>query len=143
MARWADLPAELNSPTYSESPKLLENNAGASRIDREPQATAAVLDACAGLPLALRICAARLETRPSWSVRTLAERVSGEHRRLDALSVGDLAPRSTFAMSHARLPGGTDGRLVLPVPLRRRDRDRPPRQRRAADRAADRDRSGS
>jgi hypothetical protein len=85
--------------TYSESLELLETSAGASRIGREPQATAAVLDACVGLPLALRICAARLETRPSWSVRTLADRIPGEHRRLDELSVGDLAPRSTFEMS--------------------------------------------
>ena len=112
-AQLAHLPAalriSLDPMTYSESLELLETIAGASRIGREPQATAAVLDACAGLPLALRICAARLETRPSWSVRTLADRVSGEHRRLDELSVGDLAPRSTFEMSYAQLPDGADG----------------------------------
>jgi hypothetical protein len=72
----AGLPAALritlDAMTYSESLELLETIAGASRIGREPQETAAVPDACAGLSLALRICAARLETRPSWSVRRVA-----------------------------------------------------------------------
>ncbi|HWG25129.1 tetratricopeptide repeat protein [Actinospica sp.] len=106
-AQLAHLPAaariQLEPMTYSESLALLENVAGAHRIGREPKAAATVLDACAGLPLALRICAARLETRPSWSVQTLAERISNEHRRLDELSVGDLATRSSFDMSYALL----------------------------------------
>jgi tetratricopeptide (TPR) repeat protein/transcriptional regulator with XRE-family HTH domain len=106
-AQLAHLPAaariQLEPMTYSESLTLLENVAGATRIGREPKAAATVLDACAGLPLALRICAARLETRPSWSVQTLAERISNEHRRLDELAVGDLATRSSFDMSYALL----------------------------------------
>jgi tetratricopeptide (TPR) repeat protein/transcriptional regulator with XRE-family HTH domain len=114
-AQLAHLPATLHvllePMTYSESLSLLENVAGANRIGREPKAAAVILDACAGLPLALRICAARLETRPSWSVQTLAERVAGEQRRLDELAVGDLAARSSFDMSYAQLteeagPGG-------------------------------------
>lgn len=120
----AHLPAarhvQLAPMTYPEALSLLENVAGAQRVAREPKAAAAVLDACAGLPLALRICAARLETRPDWSVQTLAERVADEHRRLDELAVGDLATRSSFDMSYAQLaddePGGpADDRRVSPA----------------------------
>ena len=104
----AALRVQLEPMTYSESLTLLENVAGADRTGREPKATATVLDACAGLPLALRICAARLETRPSWSMQTLAERISGAHRRLDELAVGDLATRSSFDMSYAQLAQEVD-----------------------------------
>ncbi|MBR7838766.1 tetratricopeptide repeat protein [Actinospica durhamensis] len=103
----AHLPAarhvQLEPMSYPEALSLLENVAGVRRVAREPKAAAAVLDACAGLPLALRICAARLETRPAWSVQTLAERVADVRRRLDELAVGDLATRSTFDMSYAQL----------------------------------------
>jgi tetratricopeptide (TPR) repeat protein/transcriptional regulator with XRE-family HTH domain len=118
-AQLAHLPAaarvQLEPMTYSESLSLLENVAGAERIGREPEAAAAVLDACAGLPLALRICAARLETRPSWSVRTLAERISDEHRRLDELAVGDLATRSSFDMSYAQLSDEAEDGAISPA----------------------------
>ena len=118
-AQLAHVPAvlriTLEPMSYSESLTLLENIAGVSRIGREPQAAATVLDACAGLPLALRICAARLETRPSWSVRTLAERVSGEHRRLDELAVGDLATRSSFDMSYAQLSEEAEPGAISPA----------------------------
>lgn len=110
----AHLPAarhvQLEPMTYPEALSLLENVAGVARVAREPKAAAAVLDACAGLPLALRICAARLETRPDWSVQTLAERVGDEHRRLDELAVGDLATRSSFDMSYAQLAQDAPGR---------------------------------
>lgn len=109
----AHLPAarhvQLEPMSYPEALSLLENVAGAQRVAREPKAAAAVLDACAGLPLALRICAARLETRPDWSVQTLAERVADQHRRLDELAVGDLATRSSFDMSYAQLAQDASG----------------------------------
>lgn len=118
-AQLAHLPAaariQLEPMTYSESLTLLENVAGANRISREPKAAATVLDACAGLPLALRICAARLETRPSWSVQTLAERIADEHRRLDELSVGDLATRSSFDMSYAQLSEEAESGAISPA----------------------------
>lgn len=122
-ARLGHLPAsrriELEPMMYHEALSLLEKVAGAARLAREPQATGVVLDACAGLPLALRICAARLETRPGWSVRVLADRIVGEHRRLDELSVGDLALRTSFDMSYAQLAEDAAetgrGRLLSPA----------------------------
>lgn len=64
---------------------------GAPRAAAEPEATAAVLACCAGLPLAVRIAAARLASRPGWSVAHLAARLSDEQGRLAELAAGDLA----------------------------------------------------
>ncbi len=83
---------------------------GESRASAEPEATEEVLTACAGLPLAIRIAAARLAARSSWTVRTIATRLSDERRRLDWLKTGDLAVRACFEVSFASLPApGADG----------------------------------
>jgi tetratricopeptide (TPR) repeat protein len=77
---------------------------GEKRVAAEPDATDEVLAACVGLPLAIRIAGARLATRGSWSVRTLADRLADERRRLDELRVGNLAVRASFEVSFASLP---------------------------------------
>jgi tetratricopeptide (TPR) repeat protein len=59
-----------------------------------------VLVACAGLPLAIRICAARLAARRQWRIATLAGRLRDQHRRLDELKTGDLAVRASFQVSY-------------------------------------------
>src|SRR5207248_7626847 len=84
--------------------------AGPNRVRDEPQACAAVLAACAGLPLAIRIAGARLAGRPGWTVQTLAARLADERGRLDELAVGDLAVRSSFQVTYENLPaiGGQD-----------------------------------
>ena len=75
----------------------------------EPDATAEVLLACAGLPLAIRICAARLAARQQWRIATLANRLRNEQRRLDELETGDLAVRSSFQVSYDSLHAGRHG----------------------------------
>ena len=77
---------------------------GDSRAKAEPEATDEVLTACAGLPLAIRIAAARLAARSNWTVRTIATRLSDERRRLDWLKTGDLAVRACFEVSFTSLP---------------------------------------
>ena len=93
----------------SEALALFSRVVGASRIEAEPDATAELLVACAGLPLAIRICAARLAARISWTIRSLADRIGDEHRRLDELKVGDLAVRASFEVSFAGLPSAAPG----------------------------------
>jgi DNA-binding SARP family transcriptional activator len=87
-----------------EALALFSRIVGTQRAAAEPDATAELLVACAGLPLAIRIAAARLAARSGWTIRTLADRISDEHRRLDELKVGDLAVRASFEVSFSSLP---------------------------------------
>jgi DNA-binding SARP family transcriptional activator len=75
----------------------------------EPDATAEVLVACAGLPLAVRICAARLAARKQWKIATLAGRLRDTRRRLDELQTGDLAVRASFQVSYDSLRTASRG----------------------------------
>jgi DNA-binding SARP family transcriptional activator len=82
---------------------LFSRIVGDERPAAEPDATAEVLVTCAGLPLAIRICAARLAVRTQWKIATLAQRLRNERRRLDELEVGDLAVRASFKVSYDAL----------------------------------------
>jgi DNA-binding SARP family transcriptional activator len=84
----------------TEALALFTNIVGEDRAAAEPDATAEVLVACAGLPLAIRICAARLAARSRWQIATLAGRLRDQHRRLDELTTGDLAVRASFQVSY-------------------------------------------
>jgi DNA-binding SARP family transcriptional activator len=82
---------------------FLTRAAGRARAAADPHATAALVRACEGLPLALRICAARLGARPSWSVRDLADRLTADGRLLDELHAGDLDVRRRLTGAHDAL----------------------------------------
>ena len=100
----------------TEALALFSRIVGKERAAAEPDATAEVLVACAGLPLAIRICAARLAARRQWRIATLAGRLRNEHRRLDELSIGDLAVRASFQVSYGSLKppvGGVDPSRVF------------------------------
>ena len=88
---------------------------GDERAAAEPEATAELLLACAGLPLAIRICAARLATRSGWTIGAMASRLRDEHRRLDELRAGDLAVRASFQVSFASLPAEAQPDGVAPA----------------------------
>ena len=92
----------------TEALALFARIVGDERAAAEPDATGEILVACAGLPLAIRICAARLAARRSWRIATLAGRLRNEHRRLDELKTGDLAVRASFQVSYdsLRAPAG-------------------------------------
>ena len=64
---------DLNVLDADEALKLFIKVVGEERAAAEPEATAELLDACAGLPLAIRICAARLATRSGWSIQAMAD----------------------------------------------------------------------
>jgi DNA-binding SARP family transcriptional activator len=95
---------DLNVLDDDEALALFTKVVGDERAAAEPEATAELLLACAGLPLAIRICAARLATRSGWTIRAMANRLRDERRRLDELRVGDLAVRASFQVSFASLP---------------------------------------
>ena len=106
---------DLNVLDDDEALQLFVKVVGEERAAAEPEATAELLDACAGLPLAIRICAARLVTRSGWTVRAMAGRLKDEHRRLDEMRVGDLAVRASFEVSFTSLPPSTDKQGIDPA----------------------------
>ncbi|MEZ0094444.1 BTAD domain-containing putative transcriptional regulator [Streptacidiphilus sp. EB129] len=87
-----------------EALALFTRIVGSDLADAEPEAVEAVLGVCAGLPLAIRIAAARLIARPGWTVKDLAERLGDERYRLSELTVEDRAVRACFAVSYRDLP---------------------------------------
>ncbi|WP_222849338.1 AfsR/SARP family transcriptional regulator [Trebonia kvetii] len=100
---------DLNVLEDTEALALFARIVGEERAAAEPDATAEILVACAGLPLAIRICAARLAARSSWRIATLAGRLRNVHRRLDELKTGDLAVRASFQVSYDSLRTASNG----------------------------------
>ncbi|MGW6918716.1 AfsR/SARP family transcriptional regulator [Kitasatospora sp. NPDC054939] len=87
-----------------ESVELLERIVGRARLLEAPEDAAHLARLCDRLPLALRIAAARLASKPHWTVRHLAGRLGDERRRLDELSQGEAQVRASFALSYRYLP---------------------------------------
>jgi DNA-binding SARP family transcriptional activator len=106
---------DLNVLDDDEALALFTRVVGDERAAAEPEATAELLLACAGLPLAIRICAARLATRSGWTIRAMAGRLRDEHRRLDELRVGDMAVRASFEVSFASLPADAQSGGIAPA----------------------------
>jgi DNA-binding SARP family transcriptional activator len=86
-----------------DSLRLLATVLGADRVAADPAAARDLVRQCGGLPLALRIAAARLAARTnrplSWLVRQLAD----EQRRLDGLEAGDMQVRASLAAGYRAL----------------------------------------
>src|SRR5580693_5876043 len=106
---------DLNVLADDEALILFTRVVGDERASAEPEATAELLLACAGLPLAIRICAARLNTRSGWTIGAMASRLRDEHRRLDELKVGDMAVRASFQVSFASLRADVQPDAVAPA----------------------------
>jgi DNA-binding SARP family transcriptional activator/tetratricopeptide (TPR) repeat protein len=97
---------DLNVLSDPEALELFTRIVADDRPAAEPDATAEILLACAGLPLAIRICAARLAARGQWKIATMANRLRDEQRRLDELQIGDLEVRASFQVSYDSLRAG-------------------------------------
>ena len=106
--RMADLDGarviELGMLDEADALAMLRRIIGPARADADPRAADDVLHACAGLPLAIRIAASRLASRPAWSIRSFANRLADQRSRLDELRSGDRAVRGSFAISYHGLP---------------------------------------
>ncbi|RCG15840.1 helix-turn-helix domain-containing protein [Streptomyces reniochalinae] len=86
-----------------EAMALFSRVVGAERVGAEREAAMDVVAACGFLPLALRIAAARLSARRTWTVSVLAAKLADERRRLDELQAGDQAVGATFELGYAHL----------------------------------------
>jgi DNA-binding SARP family transcriptional activator len=82
---------------------LLGSAAGADRVAAEPGAARAVVAACGGLPLAVRLAAIALALQPGLTMSALAEELSGS-RVLDVLSTEDLSIRAAIGSSYRAIP---------------------------------------
>ncbi|MCO5999771.1 AfsR/SARP family transcriptional regulator [Actinoallomurus rhizosphaericola] len=88
---------------HRDALQLLSRLAGLERVNADPAAAGAVVEACGRFPLAVRIAAERLVRRPSWPIAYLAHRLADEKTRLDELVVGNLAVRASIALSYQAL----------------------------------------
>jgi tetratricopeptide (TPR) repeat protein len=91
--------------------ELLASTAGPGRVAADPQGARRLVDACGGLPLAVRIVGGRLRVRSQWSASALADRLADEGRRLDEMRLADRAVRSTLLAVYDEL--GSGERLVF------------------------------
>lgn len=82
---------------------LLGRIAGRDRVAAEPDATAAIVELCGLLPLAVCVGAARLAAHPEWTLEDFRIRLAEVRGRLDELTVGDLDVRASIALSHHAL----------------------------------------
>ncbi|GAT65044.1 transcriptional regulator, SARP family [Planomonospora sphaerica] len=90
----------------TEASAMFAKLIGAGRAADDVRATGRLIELCGRLPLAVGIAGARLANRPRWTVADLVERLEDERRRLHELEAGDLAVRSSLAVSYDLLAGG-------------------------------------
>lgn len=84
--------------------QLLRTTLGVERVEREPEAAGELLRLCGGLPLAVRIAAARLANRPHWTVQRLVERLRDHNRRLDELTSEGRGVAGALLLSYQSMP---------------------------------------
>ncbi|QUQ63300.1 tetratricopeptide repeat protein [Kutzneria sp. CA-103260] len=95
---------EVEPLTSATAVQLLARTIGDDRVDRQPEQAQSLVDLCGGLPIAVRVAAARLATRPKWSVARVVTELSDERRRLDALSApGQVSVLASFDLSYRAL----------------------------------------
>ncbi|MFK3985598.1 tetratricopeptide repeat protein [Micromonospora sp. NPDC050397] len=97
-------PLGLGLLTDDEARELLARRFGADRVAAEPDAVEAIVAACARLPLALTIAAARA-LQSGFPLATLATELGTAGERLGALDAGDAVSevRAVFSWSYAAL----------------------------------------
>ncbi len=88
----------------SSAVTLISRVVGAEKVAREPADTRRLVGLCGGLPIALRIAAARLANRPRWSISRIVDTLADRRRRLESLAVsGDVSVRASFDLSYQEL----------------------------------------
>ncbi|MEN3357118.1 MAG: hypothetical protein V7637_1100, partial [Mycobacteriales bacterium] len=98
-------PITLDIMSTAAARELLTRRLGPDRLAAEPAATDQIIAACARLPLALTIAAARAATQPTFPLTGLAAELTQARGRLDALTAGDPATsvQAVFSWSYQAL----------------------------------------
>ncbi|MFB9903352.1 AfsR/SARP family transcriptional regulator [Allokutzneria oryzae] len=92
----------LTGLSRGESAELL-GAVTARRGEAERGEAGRLAELCGGLPLALRVSAARLAAKPHWSLAHLVRLLEDDERRMDELSPGGRGVRASFESSYRRL----------------------------------------
>ncbi|GAA3341312.1 hypothetical protein GCM10020358_32160 [Amorphoplanes nipponensis] len=108
-------PLTLDLLTDDEARQLLTRRLGPDRIAAQSAAVDEIITACARLPLALAIVAARAAAQPHLPLTALAEQLRSSQGRLDLLSTGDPGTdvRAVFSWSCQRLSAAAAGLFRL------------------------------
>jgi tetratricopeptide (TPR) repeat protein len=98
-------PLALDLLTTGDARDLLIRRMGASRVAAEPEAAETIITACARLPLALTIAAARAATSPRFPLAAIAAELHEAASALDPFDGGDSATdvRAVFSWSYRAL----------------------------------------
>ncbi|GGP86508.1 SARP family transcriptional regulator [Saccharothrix coeruleofusca] len=94
----------LSPMSKEDSVMLVSRIIGDRKVEESGSAVTELVKACGHLPLALRIAATRLQTRPTWTVKDLVNRLRNEDQRLDGLTLGNRSVSSAIELSYRRLP---------------------------------------
>jgi tetratricopeptide (TPR) repeat protein len=95
----------LDLLTAADARDLLARRLGADRVAAEPDAAERIITACAGLPLALTIAAARAAISPTFPLAAIATELAQASSALDPFDGGDRATdvRAVFSWSYRAL----------------------------------------
>jgi tetratricopeptide (TPR) repeat protein/transcriptional regulator with XRE-family HTH domain len=98
-------PRILDLLTHDEARDLLDRRIRAGRVQAEPDAAEQIIAACARLPLALSLVAARAATHPGFSLAELSAELSATGDPAGRLDAGDLLGRvrTVFSWSYRAL----------------------------------------
>jgi tetratricopeptide (TPR) repeat protein/transcriptional regulator with XRE-family HTH domain len=94
----------LDALPAPEAVTLFRRAAGKDRLADQPsQLLAELVELCGGLPLALRIAAARLRSHPAWRLSDLVDRLRDRRHRLAELEVGQRSVTAALDLSYQQL----------------------------------------
>ncbi|MEV6212634.1 BTAD domain-containing putative transcriptional regulator [Kitasatospora sp. NPDC051914] len=100
VAETGALQVRLGMLSLDEAVEVLARIAGPDRVAASPDAARELARLCGGLPLALRISAARLASQPTVQLSRLAEELGPDDRRLSELGLPDGELTVTRALDH-------------------------------------------
>lgn len=100
----AAVPVPLDVLEPPDGTALLAGVLGEERVVAEPVAARRLAELCGGLPLALRVTAARLAGRPQWTLAGMADELADERSRLTYLAVEDTGVSASLRLTVQQLP---------------------------------------
>ncbi|MFD0062435.1 BTAD domain-containing putative transcriptional regulator [Streptomyces sp. NPDC056690] len=100
----AATPVPLDPLPPGDAAGLLAAVLGDERVAAEPAAVERLAGLCDGLPLALRVTAARLAERPDGTLAAMAGELADEQRRLSLLDIEDTGVSAALRLTVRHLP---------------------------------------